>query len=95
MRYKLTLSNSFISSVPTAKVMSLIQDTDPDLSTQSNYGDIPTTSVILDWTVDFDTKTINGSIELNLTVKKDGLSELMFVVFSTFSALFYRWNLTA
>jgi hypothetical protein len=60
--------------------MSSLQDTDPDLSTQSNYEDILTTSVHFDWTVDFDTKTVNGSIELNLAVNKSGVSELMFVV---------------
>jgi hypothetical protein len=60
--------------------MSSAQDADPDLLTQSNYGDIPTTHVDFDWKVDFDTRTISGSIKLTLKVKTAGLAKLLFVV---------------
>jgi leukotriene-A4 hydrolase len=64
-------------------------DTDPDLSTQSNYGDIQTTHVDFDWIVDFDTKTISGSIKLTLKVKTDDLAKLLFVVLFYLPCLIY------
>jgi hypothetical protein len=57
-----------------------MQDTDPDLATQSNYGDIQTTHVDFDWKVDFVAKTISGSVELTLKVKTASLAKLWYVV---------------
>lgn len=44
---------------------------DRDLSTLSNYQDIRTDNIDLDWTVDWDTKTIGGKATLKLEAVKD------------------------
>jgi hypothetical protein len=73
------LSTSLISSVHTVKVISSM-DLDLDKATQSNYYEIFTERVDIDWKVDFDTQTISGSIDHTLSVKKDDVRELMFVI---------------
>lgn len=49
-----------------------------DPTTQSNYTDIATVNVSLDWTVDFDNKYIHGSATHQLIAKTD-VSEVMCV----------------
>jgi leukotriene-A4 hydrolase len=48
-----------------------------DPTTQSNYLEISTHHVVLDWHVDFTLKVIRGSATHDLTVKKDGVEEVM------------------
>ena len=49
--------------------------TDP--TTQSNYLDVYTTHISLDWIVDFDKKIISGSATHKLTVASPDLKEVM------------------
>lgn len=44
---------------------------DRDLSTLSNYQDIRTDNIDLDWAVDWDKKTIGGTATLKLEAVKD------------------------
>ncbi|KAG6829889.1 hypothetical protein H0H92_003022, partial [Tricholoma furcatifolium] len=50
--------------------------TDP--TTQSNYLQIATEHISLDWTLDFDAQIISGSITHHLLVKEDGVREVIF-----------------
>ena len=50
-----------------------------DPTTQSNYTQVATENVALDWTVDFETNTISGSATHTLKVKEDGPKEVMYV----------------
>ena len=50
---------------------------DSDPTTQSNYLEISTQHVALDWHVDFTLKVISGSATHDLTVRKDGVEEVM------------------
>jgi leukotriene-A4 hydrolase len=54
---------------------SSILDLDP--TTQSNYFDIVTESVVFDWTVDFNEEIIKGNVIHHFKVKKDGVSQVM------------------
>ena len=51
---------------------------DKDPTSQSNYTQIATTHVSLDWTVDFEKKCIHGSATHQLVAKED-VSEVMYV----------------
>ena len=48
-----------------------------DPTTQSNYLEISTQHVALDWHIDFKLKVISGSATHDLTVRKDGVEEVM------------------
>jgi leukotriene-A4 hydrolase len=48
-----------------------------DPTTQSNYLDVYTTHISLDWHVDFDKKIISGSAIHLLTVVTSGVGEVM------------------
>lgn len=48
-----------------------------DTATQSNYYDIRTDHVALEWKVDFDTKVLSGLAVHNMTVKRSGLKEIV------------------
>ena len=49
-----------------------------DPTTQSNYTKIATTNVSLDWTVDFDKRSIHGSATHSLLASAD-VTEVMYV----------------
>ncbi|RDB24666.1 Leukotriene A-4 hydrolase [Hypsizygus marmoreus] len=49
-----------------------------DPTTQSNYLQIATVHVALDWTLDFDAQVISGSAVHRLFVKEDGVTEVIF-----------------
>ncbi|KAF9040606.1 leukotriene-A4 hydrolase [Panaeolus papilionaceus] len=49
-----------------------------DTATQSNYLEISTDHVTFDWKVDFERKTIGGSAEHLLKVKKQGVDKVVF-----------------
>ena len=51
-----------------------------DPTTQSNYNQVSTDNVALEWLVDFETKTITGSATHTLKVKEDGPKEVMYVL---------------
>lgn len=60
----------------------MVVDIDP--ITQTNYTQITTTHVHLDWTVDFEAKRIVGSATHTFEVKENGVKEVMYVsVFSS------------
>lgn len=48
-----------------------------DPTTQSNYLDVYTTHISLDWLVDFDKKIISGSATHKLTVGSSAVKEVM------------------
>jgi len=48
-----------------------------DPTTQSNYLDIYTVHISLDWLVDFDKKVISGSATHKLTVASSAVKEVM------------------
>jgi len=48
-----------------------------DPTTQSNYLDIVTETVIFNWNVDFEQQIIQGSVIHHLKVKTDGVSQVM------------------
>jgi leukotriene-A4 hydrolase len=48
-----------------------------DPTTQSNYLDIYTTHISLDWLVDFDKKIISGSATHKLAVASSSVNEVM------------------
>lgn len=48
-----------------------------DPTTQSNYVDVCTTHISLDWHVDFDKEIISGSAAYELTVVTSGVKEVM------------------
>jgi leukotriene-A4 hydrolase len=48
-----------------------------DPTTQSNYFDVYTTHISLDWHVDFDKKIISGSATHKLAVTSSGVKEVM------------------
>lgn len=50
-----------------------------DPTTQSNYLQIPSQSLHLEWKVDFENNHISGSITHDLIVEEDDVSELMCV----------------
>jgi len=50
-----------------------------DPTTQSNYSDVYTTHISLDWLVDFDKKVVSGSATHKLTVASSGVKEVMYV----------------
>jgi hypothetical protein len=52
----------------------------PDPTTQSNYLQIATDHVALDWLVDFDAKIIKGAATHDLIAKVDGVQEVMSVL---------------
>jgi len=47
-------------------------------ATQSNYNDIRTTHLHLDWTVDFSQSFIRGSVIHSLVARKDKINEVVF-----------------
>ncbi|GAA5901564.1 bifunctional aminopeptidase/epoxide hydrolase [Sporobolomyces salmoneus] len=49
-----------------------------DPATQSNYDDIATTHLHLDWTVDFSQSFIRGSVVHSLLAKKNGINQVVF-----------------
>jgi leukotriene-A4 hydrolase len=53
----------------------IMADSDP--TTQSNYLEISTQHVALDWHVDFTLKVISGSATHDLIVRKDGIEAVM------------------
>ena len=50
-----------------------------DPTTQSNYLDIATRHLSLEWTVDFEAQTISGKAVYELEVKREGVREVMSV----------------
>lgn len=50
-----------------------------DPTTQSNYLQIATEHVLFNWSVDFQTKIIEGSALHDLYVKEDDVQEVMYV----------------
>lgn len=48
-----------------------------DPTTQSNYLEIHSVHVNLDWVVDFEAKVISGSATHTLKVAQDGVSQVM------------------
>ena len=48
-----------------------------DPTTQSNYQEISSQHVALDWQIDFTHKNLSGSATHDLTVRKDGVEEVM------------------
>ena len=48
-----------------------------DPTTQSNYLDVHTTHISIDWHVDFDEKIVSGSATHRLTVVSSGVNEVM------------------
>lgn len=63
---------------------------DIDPITQTNYTQIATTHVHLDWTVDFEAKRIVGNAIHTFDVKEDGLKEVMYVlIYATYFYLSY------
>ncbi|KAF8508488.1 hypothetical protein JB92DRAFT_2732664 [Gautieria morchelliformis] len=51
--------------------------TKPDQTTQSNYRDISTEHIDIDWSLDFNAKTVSGTARHNLIAKKDGVQEVV------------------
>jgi len=51
--------------------------TSKDPTTQSNYLDVYTTHISLDWLVDFDKKIISGSAIHKLTIASSVVKEVM------------------
>lgn len=49
----------------------------PDPTTQSNYLQIISEHVTLDWILDFDAQVISGSVIHHLLVKDDNVKEVM------------------
>lgn len=58
-----------------------------DTATQSNYLEISTEHVAFDWKVDFETKTIGGSAEHLLKVKKQGVDKVVYVLVIIFRVI--------
>jgi leukotriene-A4 hydrolase len=52
----------------------------PDPTTQSNYLQVTSEHVALDWTLDFDAEVIAGSAVHHLLVKEDNVKEVMLVL---------------
>lgn len=50
-----------------------------DPTTQSNYLDIATRHLSLEWTVDFEARTISGTALYELEVRREGVREVMYV----------------
>lgn len=50
---------------------------DLDPTTQANYAQITSAHVDLDWTIDFDKRTVAGSATHTFEVKEDGVKEIM------------------
>lgn len=48
-----------------------------DPTTQSNYLEISTQHVAFEWHVNFEVQVISGSATHDLTVRKDGVEEVM------------------
>ena len=48
-----------------------------DPTTHSNYSDVYTTHISLDWHIDFDQKIISGSATHKLTVVSPGVKDVM------------------
>lgn len=48
-----------------------------DPTTQSNYTEVYSTHITLDWNVDFDKAIVSGSVTHDLLVKKDGMDKVM------------------
>ena len=48
-----------------------------DPTTQSNYFQVASTHVAFDWVVDFGTKVVSGCATHTLSVKEDGVKEVM------------------
>lgn len=48
-----------------------------DPTTQSNYLQIVTEHLSLDWTLDFDARLVSGSAVHHFIVKEDGVKEAM------------------
>jgi leukotriene-A4 hydrolase len=49
----------------------------PDPTTQSNYLQIATEHISLDWKIDFKTQIIAGSVIHDLKVREDDVNEVM------------------
>lgn len=50
-----------------------------DPTTQANYAQVVSEHIHFDWTVDFEKKNISGSATHTLSVKEDGLTEIVYV----------------
>lgn len=50
-----------------------------DPTTQANYVQVASEHIHFDWTVDFVKKNISGSATHTLSVKEDGVEEVMYV----------------
>lgn len=50
-----------------------------DPTTQANYAQVASEHIYFDWTVDFVKKNISGSATHTLSVKEDGVEEVMYV----------------
>lgn len=48
-----------------------------DPTTQSNYWEVVTENIALDWEIDFEAQIIKGSATHTLRVKSDGPQEVM------------------
>jgi leukotriene-A4 hydrolase len=59
------------------RVFSSKMATKPDQTTQSNYQDISTEHIDIDWSLDFNAKTVSGTVKHNLIAKKDGVQEVV------------------
>jgi leukotriene-A4 hydrolase len=57
-----------------------------DPTTQANYAQVASEHIYFDWTVDFGAKNICGSATHTLSVKEDGLKEIMYVAILTVEA---------
>jgi leukotriene-A4 hydrolase len=50
-----------------------------DPTTQTNYTEIASEHLALDWHVDFDAKIVSGSVIHTLRVKEDDVKEVVYV----------------
>jgi leukotriene-A4 hydrolase len=48
-----------------------------DPTTQSNYFEVVSQHIALDWHIDFETKTVSGSATHTLLVKESGVKEIV------------------
>ena len=47
----------------------------PDQTTQSNYRDISTKHIAMDWSIDFKAKTVSGTVTHTMIARKDGVKQ--------------------
>lgn len=63
-----------------SNTMMMLANLNADPTTRANYLQIASTHVAFDWHVDFDRRIIQGSATHSLTVQKDAVQEVMYVV---------------